>query len=97
MSVKVYSLETGYIKDTYLPASSENGLITALRGEDLIIVAGYETGAICAWDKAGMMSYIPPLTGRAPAKVREKAPLFDLLVLACDLGCLLLCELWCGV
>ncbi|RUP48276.1 hypothetical protein BC936DRAFT_144760 [Jimgerdemannia flammicorona] len=66
-AVKVYSIETGYLKDTYL-CLQDNGPITALRVEEELIVAGYDNGSVCAWDRYGVMEYNPP-AGRYWGKV----------------------------
>jgi hypothetical protein len=56
--VKVYNLETGYTRDTYIN-DSNYGTITTLRAEQDIIVAGYSSGALVVWDPAGIMEADP--------------------------------------
>ncbi|KAM3578412.1 hypothetical protein VKS41_009157 [Umbelopsis sp. WA50703] len=52
--VKVFNLETGYTRDTYIH-EADIGTVTALRAEQDIIVAGYSSGALVVWDPAGVM------------------------------------------
>ncbi|KAI8580124.1 hypothetical protein K450DRAFT_238270 [Umbelopsis ramanniana AG] len=56
--VKVYNLETGYTRDTYIN-DNNYGTITTLRAEQDIIVAGYSSGALVVWDPAGTMEADP--------------------------------------
>lgn len=52
--VKVFNLESGYTRDTYIH-DANIGTVTALRAEQDIIVAGYSSGALVVWDPAGVM------------------------------------------